>query len=112
MTGADVLWFGTSLIGALAALLGSYEAQRDRRSLRALSPRNGRHLIADQQLFRQLLRLGIFVAWTIAPFTGLDLLVALLIGANVALLLATMSDLYVGAILRRAYAGRNLTDGE
>lgn len=111
MTFAELIWIGTSAIGALAAILGVYEAQQDRRALREV-PRNGRHLLAGQQLFRQLLRLGIFVLWTAAPFLPIQLLVAALIGANLLLILATSSDLYVGAILRRMYGLRSIPKGD
>lgn len=109
---AEAVWTLSSVLGVMLALVGIWEAVGDRRALRSV-PRNGRHLVAGQQLVRYVLRVGIGAAWLGAVLVNdRELLVWLLILANVALLASTVSDLYVGAVLRRIYRPAGGPDNE
>lgn len=106
MNVTELAWLVTSLVGLGLALYGIVQALLDRRAVSRIRPRNGRHLLATQQLIRYALRVLIFASWIGAlgaVRASVELFAALMILANVALAAATASDLYVAAMLRRIY---------
>lgn len=103
MTPELLIWLSTSIVGLLLAIRGVLEATRDLRALRAVTPRNGRWMVARQQLIRYALRIGMSGSFALAAIVGdVRLIVWLLIAGNIGLSLTTASDLVTGAFLRRS----------
>ena len=103
-----VIWLLSSLVGAVAASYGLYEASLDLRSAAPLT--NGRKLIAKQRFYAQLARLLGFSCWVVLGITALiafnvppdevNPVVLLLLVPNILQTTIVLSDVIVGRRLR------------